>query len=111
MTEGPDTVNQQTIETPSSRIEKDTIKLNYNDIFIPNNNLSRVDDYSSKKDYEVEVKHHRPSKRSHAEPNPYLPLGNHLVNRNLSINILDEHSSIISYNEDSRSIKQKLGNY
>ena len=33
-----------------------------------------------------------------------------MVNRNLSINILDEHSSIISY-EDSRSIKNRAAGY
>lgn len=35
--------------------------------------------------------------------NPYIPINHNFIQRNLSINILDEQSSMISYAESSKS--------
>jgi hypothetical protein len=107
--------HHRTIET-SSVIENDTIKLNYNDIFIAkdkspkltnNNNNNNNNNYS--RHYESDT-NHKKSKNSYADSNPYFPIGRNVVKSNLSINILDEQSSMISYNDESRSMKQKMQN-
>lgn len=53
--------NQMTIETPTSRIERDTIKLNYKDIYIAQSKNKEV--VSSKNEYESEVKLQKPAKK------------------------------------------------
>eukprot|EP00347_Sterkiella_histriomuscorum_P009490 403341014 len=93
----------------SSSVNRDTIRLNPNDIFIANQSHvnNYINDQSSIRQSD-DSRIYNPAKKVKAmDYNPYIPINHNFIQRNLSINILDEQSSMISYSESSKSKNKK----
>ncbi|CDW71107.1 UNKNOWN [Stylonychia lemnae] len=89
----------------SSQLDRDTIKINQSDIQIKEGQLHQANkfNYHSVVEGEGDYK----GKRAQ-EYNPYVPVNRNFINKNLSINILDQHSSMISNSDESNQSSKNI---